>query len=162
GEDCDVLGGRKRKVALVERGRVLLGVPEELVGGAHGYLLWAWGSGGAETTKRKAAREGWRQSPPVPDFACSCTVMRVCASTPSMLAEDRRAAILERLRRDGKVVAAELSSSLDVSSDTVRRDLREMADAGLLRRVHGGALPAAVGALPYAARLEQAPAAKAA
>ena len=79
-----------------------------------------------------------------------------------MLAEERRGAILERLRRDGKVVAAELSASLEVSHDTVRRDLREMADAGLLRRVHGGALPAAAGALPYAARLEQAPEAKAA
>jgi DeoR/GlpR family transcriptional regulator of sugar metabolism len=79
-----------------------------------------------------------------------------------MLTEERRGAILERLRRDGKVVAAELSVSLEVSPDTVRRDLREMAQAGLLRRVHGGALPAAVGALPYTARLERAPAAKAA
>src|SRR6478735_4445515 len=78
----------------------------------------------------------------------------------AMLTEERRHAILERLQRDGKVVAAELSSTLDVSPDTVRRDLRELADAGLLRRVHGGALPAAVGALPYAARLEQAPDAK--
>ena len=78
------------------------------------------------------------------------------------LTEERRQAILERLRRDGKVVAAELSSSLAVSPDTVRRDLRELAEAGLLRRVHGGALPAAVGAQPYAVRREQAPAAKAA
>ena len=64
--------------------------------------------------------------------------------------------------RDGKVVAAELSAALEVSPDTVRRDLRELADAGLLRRVHGGALPPAVGARPYAVRREQAPAAKAA
>lgn len=70
--------------------------------------------------------------------------------------------ILERLRSDGKVVAAELSSSLAVSPDTVRRDLGELAEAGLLRRVHGGALPAAVGARPYSARRKQAPAAKAA
>jgi DeoR/GlpR family transcriptional regulator of sugar metabolism len=72
-----------------------------------------------------------------------------------MLTEERRELILERLRSDGKVVAAELSSSLAVSPDTVRRDLRELADAGLLRRVHGGALP-------YSVRREQAPAAKAA
>jgi DeoR/GlpR family transcriptional regulator of sugar metabolism len=77
-----------------------------------------------------------------------------------MLSEERRQLILERLRDDGKVVAAELSSSLEVSPDTVRRDLRELADAGLLRRVHGGALPAAVGARPYTARLEHAPEAK--
>jgi DeoR/GlpR family transcriptional regulator of sugar metabolism len=79
-----------------------------------------------------------------------------------MLSEERREAILERLRTDGKVAAAELSSSLGVSQDTVRRDLRELADAGLLRRVHGGALPAVVGARPYSVRREQAPAAKAA
>ena len=79
-----------------------------------------------------------------------------------MLTEERRQVILERLRRDGRVVAAEVSSSLAVSPDTVRRDLRELAEAGLLRRVHGGALPATVGARSYAARLEQAPDAKAA
>jgi DeoR/GlpR family transcriptional regulator of sugar metabolism len=79
-----------------------------------------------------------------------------------MLTEERRQAILERLDRDGKVVAAELSSSLAVSPDTVRRDLRELADAGLLRRVHGGALPPALGGRPYAVRRAQAPEAKAA
>jgi DeoR/GlpR family transcriptional regulator of sugar metabolism len=79
-----------------------------------------------------------------------------------MLAEERRHAILERLRHDGKVVAAELSSSLAVSPDTVRRDLRELADAGLLRRVHGGALPPAVGARTYADRRAHPPDANAA
>ena len=77
-----------------------------------------------------------------------------------VLTEERRNLILERLSRDGKVVAADLTDELAVSPDTVRRDLRELADAGLLRRVHGGALPAAVGARPYAVRREQAPAAK--
>ena len=72
-----------------------------------------------------------------------------------MLTEERRQVILEQLRHDGKVVATELSASLAVSPDTVRRDLRELGEAGLLRRVHGGALPAAVGGRPYAIRLEQ-------
>jgi DeoR/GlpR family transcriptional regulator of sugar metabolism len=79
-----------------------------------------------------------------------------------MLTEERRELILEQVRRHGKVVATELSAALGVSADTVRRDLRELDEAGLLRRVHGGALPAAVGARPYAVRLEQAPEAKAA
>ncbi len=79
-----------------------------------------------------------------------------------MLSEERRQAILGRLQADGKVVATELSAALEVSPDTVRRDLRELADAGLLRRVHGGALPPMHGARPYAVRSEQAPAAKAA
>src|SRR5690348_7786898 len=77
-----------------------------------------------------------------------------------MLSEERRQDILDRLRRDGKVVAGELTASLGVSPDTVRRDLRELADAGLVRRVHGGALPAAAGARPYAERLEQSTEAK--
>src|SRR5829696_5686944 len=74
----------------------------------------------------------------------------------TVLTEERRNLILERLSRDGKVVAADLTGELAVSPDTVRRDLRELADAGLLRRVHGGALPAAVGARPYAVRREDA------
>jgi DeoR/GlpR family transcriptional regulator of sugar metabolism len=79
-----------------------------------------------------------------------------------VLTAERRQTILELLQRDGKVVAADLSAALAVSPDTVRRDLRELDEAGLLRRVHGGALPAAVGARPYAVRREQATAAKAA
>src|SRR5262249_13425630 len=79
-----------------------------------------------------------------------------------MLAEERRHAILERLRRDGKVVATELSSSLSVSPDTVRRDLSELADAGMRRRVHRRAVPPTVGAQAYAVRREQATEAKAA
>ena len=77
-----------------------------------------------------------------------------------MLTEERRQLILDRLAQDGKVVVAELSASLVVSLDTIRRDLQELSDAGLVRRVHGGALPPAVGARPYSVRREQAPAAK--
>jgi DeoR/GlpR family transcriptional regulator of sugar metabolism len=79
-----------------------------------------------------------------------------------MLTEERRALILDRLRSDGKIVAAELGPDLGVSIDTIRRDLQELANAGLARRVHGGALPPTSGALPYAERRAHAPAAKAA
>ena len=57
-----------------------------------------------------------------------------------MLTAERRQAILARLERDGRVVASELVASLGVSEDTVRRDLRDLAEQGLLHRVHGGAL----------------------
>lgn len=60
-----------------------------------------------------------------------------------VLSEERREVILERLNRDGKVVSAQLSQDLGVSEDTIRRDLRELSDAGKLKRVHGGALPLA-------------------
>ena len=80
----------------------------------------------------------------------------------NMLSAERRQHILETLRRDGKVLATELSVALHVSEDTIRRDLRELAESGLLQRVHGGALPSSPAAASYAARQQQAPSAKAA
>lgn len=56
------------------------------------------------------------------------------------LAEERRQAIIDAVEREGRVLAAELATRLDTSEDTVRRDLRELDAAGLLRRVHGGAI----------------------
>lgn len=53
----------------------------------------------------------------------------------------RRQKILLMLERDGKVTAGELCQHFEVSEDTIRRDLNELAEAGLLQRVHGGALP---------------------
>jgi DeoR/GlpR family transcriptional regulator of sugar metabolism len=78
-----------------------------------------------------------------------------------MLTVERRQVILGRLERDGKVVASELVNALGVSEDTVRRDLRELAAAGLVHRVHGGALPPAPAAATFVQRLEIAPEAKA-
>jgi DeoR/GlpR family transcriptional regulator of sugar metabolism len=57
-----------------------------------------------------------------------------------MLNAQRRAVILDALGRDGRVVASELSARFGVSEDTVRRDLRELAEEGLLMRVYGGAV----------------------
>jgi DeoR/GlpR family transcriptional regulator of sugar metabolism len=70
-----------------------------------------------------------------------------------MLTAERRQEILGRLQRDGKVVASELVASLGVSEDTVRRDLRDLAEQGLLQRVHGGALPAAPQTGSFAQRM---------
>lgn len=58
-----------------------------------------------------------------------------------MLTSQRKALILDRLRRDGQVIAKALADELELSEDTIRRDLREMAAEKLLKRVHGGALP---------------------
>lgn len=58
-----------------------------------------------------------------------------------MLTSQRQALILDRLRRDGQVIAKALADELELSEDTIRRDLREMAAEKLLKRVHGGALP---------------------
>jgi DeoR/GlpR family transcriptional regulator of sugar metabolism len=78
-----------------------------------------------------------------------------------MLTDERRSLILERLRTQGRVLAADLTAELEVSSDTIRRDLRELDETGLLRRVHGGALPRHGDASSFAARARRAPEAKA-
>lgn len=78
-----------------------------------------------------------------------------------MLTEERRHRILERLRVQGRVLAADLVTEFDVSPDTVRRDLRELAEAGALRRVHGGALPRRGDTDPLPVRAQRAPEAKA-
>jgi DeoR/GlpR family transcriptional regulator of sugar metabolism len=78
-----------------------------------------------------------------------------------MLTDERRSLILDRLRTQGRVLATDLSAELDVSSDTIRRDLRELDATGLLRRVHGGALPRHGDAAPFATRARRAPDAKA-
>jgi DeoR/GlpR family transcriptional regulator of sugar metabolism len=78
-----------------------------------------------------------------------------------VLTDERRSLILDRLRTQGRVLAADLTAELDVSADTIRRDLRELDDAGLLRRVHGGALPRHGDASPFASRERRAPEAKA-
>jgi len=56
-----------------------------------------------------------------------------------MLARQRQALILERVREDGGVRVADLVRELGVSDMTVRRDLEILNDRGLLEKVHGGA-----------------------
>lgn len=58
-----------------------------------------------------------------------------------MLTAQRRRFLLDRLAADGRIVARDVALELQVSEDTVRRDLRELAADGLCQRVYGGALP---------------------
>lgn len=60
-----------------------------------------------------------------------------------MLKEERQHYIIELVRKEGKALASELSERLEVSEDTIRRDLRDLGEMGLVQRVHGGALLAA-------------------
>ncbi len=69
------------------------------------------------------------------------------------LPQERRQHILEKLQAEGKLIATDLSTLYGVSEDTIRRDLRDMAAEGLLKRVHGGALPLAP-QRPYAERAQ--------
>ncbi len=79
-----------------------------------------------------------------------------------MLTQERKALILETLRRDGRLVAKSFSQLLGLSEDTIRRDLRELAGEGRLQRVHGGALPASPATADFAGRQALSSAGKAA
>ncbi|HRA51571.1 DeoR family transcriptional regulator, partial [Actinotalea sp.] len=58
-----------------------------------------------------------------------------------MYATERQQQILSRARQDGRVEVKDLADSLDVTPETVRRDLTALERRGLLRRMHGGAIP---------------------
>lgn len=57
-----------------------------------------------------------------------------------MLKAERLQRIIEQIAKDNKVELDELSKSLNVSTDTVRRDIKELSDKGLLKAVRGGAI----------------------
>ncbi|RIX27635.1 DeoR/GlpR family DNA-binding transcription regulator [Amnibacterium setariae] len=57
-----------------------------------------------------------------------------------MYATERHARIIDELDSAGRVSVAVLSRSLDVTAETIRRDLDVLESAGALRRVHGGAV----------------------
>lgn len=69
-----------------------------------------------------------------------------------MLAAERRDHLLARLAADGKVVAKDVAAELGLSEDSIRRDLRDLAAAGLCQRVYGGALPVSPALADYATR----------
>lgn len=75
----------------------------------------------------------------------------------------RQGEILEIARSEGRVVVEDLAIRFGVAVQTIRRDLGELADAGLLDRVHGGAvLRAGVANIGYTERQRQNAEAKAA
>ena len=57
-----------------------------------------------------------------------------------MLKQERQAYILHQVNLHNQVLSTGLSQELDVSEDTIRRDLQELADNHKLIKVHGGAL----------------------
>ena len=59
-----------------------------------------------------------------------------------MLTEQRKLLLLSYLQKRGRIVAKKMAEKWEISEDTIRRDLRELAAEGKLQRVHGGALPA--------------------
>lgn len=58
-----------------------------------------------------------------------------------MYAEERQQEILRMARSQGRVDVTALAEELAVTAETIRRDLTTLERAGVLRRVHGGAIP---------------------
>jgi DeoR/GlpR family transcriptional regulator of sugar metabolism len=70
----------------------------------------------------------------------------------AMLVAERRELLLARLAENGKVIARELADELSLSDDSIRRDLRDLAAAGLCQRVYGGAVPVSRALVDYRSR----------
>ncbi|WP_406727120.1 DeoR/GlpR family DNA-binding transcription regulator [Streptomyces sp. GD-15H] len=59
-----------------------------------------------------------------------------------MYAAERQQEILRLAREGGRVDVVSLAERFQVTAETIRRDLKSLDRAGLVRRVHGGAIPA--------------------
>ncbi len=57
-----------------------------------------------------------------------------------MLKKERQAFILHKVNLHNRVLSSDLCIGINVSEDTIRRDLQELSDTGKLVKVHGGAL----------------------
>lgn len=64
-----------------------------------------------------------------------------------MLSEERRRAIVEMLKDDGRVLVGDLATHFRTSLITIRKDLEFLHHQGQLERTHGGALPVKTGAV---------------
>ncbi len=73
-----------------------------------------------------------------------------------MLKEERQRYIIDRINKDNRIYVTDLSKELNVSDDTLRRDLVELENSGLLTKVHGGAIAKSGISLQFVERLNTA------
>lgn len=95
----------------------------------------------------------------MPNFStCNCVVFVQYLKGEEgavMFAEERRKSIIQDLYKEQKVKTADLVRKHGVSIETIRRDLENLENQGLLKRVHGGAIPAQIDyrqELPFSVR----------
>ncbi|MGO2333811.1 DeoR/GlpR family DNA-binding transcription regulator [Providencia sp.] len=69
--------------------------------------------------------------------------------------DQRQNKIRQLLNENGRVICTVLAREMSVSEHTIRRDLNELAQEGVCRRVHGGAVSVLVGAGSFEQRIEQ-------
>lgn len=73
-----------------------------------------------------------------------------------MLKEERHRYIIDRINKDNRIYVTDLSVELKVSDDTLRRDLVELENSGLLTKVHGGAIAKSDISIQFSERLNTA------
>lgn len=73
-----------------------------------------------------------------------------------MLKEERHRYIIDRINKDNRIFVTDLSAELNVSDDTLRRDLVELENQGLLTKVHGGAIAKSGISIQFSERLNTA------
>ncbi|WP_263140089.1 DeoR/GlpR family DNA-binding transcription regulator [Pseudomonas sp. RIT-PI-AD] len=78
-------------------------------------------------------------------------------SADALVPRERRDYIMERLTRQGKVLAVDLARDLGATEDTIRRDLRDLASNGQCKRIYGGALPLSPASQPLSERVDETP-----
>jgi DeoR family glycerol-3-phosphate regulon repressor len=73
-----------------------------------------------------------------------------------MRPDERRRQIMDLVRQHGRVIVDELAGLLDVSRESIRRDLNVLSTRGLVRKFHGGAeYPRADGENAYRVRMTE-------
>ena len=75
----------------------------------------------------------------------------ICNLPGQMLKRERQAYIVHQVNLHNKVLSNSLCIEIDVSEDTIRRDLHELSENGKLIRVHGGALSHSFNEITYPA-----------
>ena len=76
----------------------------------------------------------------MPEFAVYLKMFFSFGYLTAMLKKERQAHILHRVNVHNRVLSIDLCNEMQVSEDTIRRDLNELADQGRIIKVHGGAL----------------------
>ena len=88
----------------------------------------------------------WSQVTPAPPltvntFGRKTTYTKTAGGGGDMYAEERQQAMAQLIGQQGRLSVAQLAGTFDVTTETVRRDLSSLERIGLVRRVHGGAVP---------------------
>jgi ribosomal protein S25 len=76
------------------------------------------------------------------DAATASSASRAAdAGRPGLFSDERQEEILALIRQEKRVSVTSLADHFAVVGETIRRDLADLENRGLIRRVHGGAIP---------------------